>query len=519
MRSKKAILNTVASLMLEVFAIFNGLIVPRLILSTFGSSYNGIISSITQFLGYASLLTAGVGGVTRAALYKPLAENNKRVISAIVKATEKFLRKVSFIFIGALVIFASFYPFIKSVTQDENQFSWFFTFTLVMIIGISTFFQYFFGLTYSTVLSADQKQYIDSFIRIVTTVINTILAVILIKVGAGIHLIRLGSSLIYLLNPLAIHFYVKRKYGIIKDSEPDNSAIKQKWDAFGHQIAHFVHANTDLVILSFFSTLKEISVYTVYNFVNIGVRTAVTSTFKGIDSAFGNMIAKNEKELLIKNFSMFEFLMHSISIVLFVCMAILITPFVLVYTKGITDINYNRLIFGYLFALTGFLYCVRIPCQTIAEAAGHFKQTRNGALLEAILNISISLVLIKPLGINGIMIGTMVAMFFRTIQYTWYVYRNIINQSLLPVLYRYLATVLNIVVIIGIVYFINLPTPKNYLTWTTNGVIVFLISFVVTFIFSLVFARKDLINFIEILKNLLRQYHNIIPRIKNKNPR
>ena len=67
-------MNMMASIGYEMVAVICGLILPRLILSTFGSSYNGITSSITQFLSCVTLLRAGIGGVTRASLYKPLAD-------------------------------------------------------------------------------------------------------------------------------------------------------------------------------------------------------------------------------------------------------------------------------------------------------------------------------------------------------------------------------------------------------------------------------------------------------------
>ncbi len=95
MRSQKALKNMVVTMGYQLVAVICGLIVPRLILSHFGSSYNGITSSITQFLSCVALLRAGVFGVTRAALYKPLAEKNLTEISAIVNATERFMRRIA----------------------------------------------------------------------------------------------------------------------------------------------------------------------------------------------------------------------------------------------------------------------------------------------------------------------------------------------------------------------------------------------------------------------------------------
>ena len=105
---KKKILNNIlASLILEIVSVVCSFILPRMIISEFGSEYNGIVASVTQFLSVVTLLRSGVGGVTKAALYKPLVENNVHKISAIIKATEHFMRKIAYVFVAFLVLMAT----------------------------------------------------------------------------------------------------------------------------------------------------------------------------------------------------------------------------------------------------------------------------------------------------------------------------------------------------------------------------------------------------------------------------
>ena len=75
--------NTVSSLMNQVVTVLYGLVLPRLILSTYGSEVNGLLSSITQFLGFISLLDLGVGAVIQSAYYKPIAERDSYSINLI----------------------------------------------------------------------------------------------------------------------------------------------------------------------------------------------------------------------------------------------------------------------------------------------------------------------------------------------------------------------------------------------------------------------------------------------------
>ena len=159
-RSQKAILNTMSELFFEIVVAVCSFVLPRLVLSHFGSEYNGIILSISQFIGCIALLKAGIGGVTRAALYKPIAEKDTEGISEIVNATQGFMQKIAIVFSISAVVFACVYPFLV-----EKDFNWFFAFSLVLILSIDTFAQYYFGLPYQMVLQADQKTYITSLLN------------------------------------------------------------------------------------------------------------------------------------------------------------------------------------------------------------------------------------------------------------------------------------------------------------------------------------------------------------------
>lgn len=418
---KRIILNSGSAFLYEGVSIICGFILPRLILSRFGSSYNGLIQSITQFISYISLLKGGIGGVSRAALYKPLAQKDVNKINGILNATSVFMNKVIALFGAGLVAYAFVYPLLV-----RNEFDYFFTFSLVLIIGISTFAQSYLVVAYQMLLKADQKVYISMCIDIVTTVLNTVAAALIISLGFGIHAVKLGSAGVYLLTPALTKMYVKKHYRIDRTVPADNAAISQRWEAFAHQLASFVHGNTDIVILTIFSNTLEISVYSVYYLIIHGVRRGILALTTGVEDIFGRMIAKEEKEMLARNFGIYECILFGGATLAMTATVILCTPFVRLYTAGIRDVNYIRPEFGCIAIIGQFFYCVRVPYESVVKASGHFKQTRNGAIAESVINIVLSLILVIPLGIVGVALGTLSAMVFRTIQYTVYAERHII---------------------------------------------------------------------------------------------
>ena len=96
---KKVMLNVGCTMLCQLVTFISGLIVPRLILSTFGSEANGLVSSITQFLNYIALVEGGIGSVVLTALYGPLAKKDDRKISSVLKAAENFFRQIASIFV------------------------------------------------------------------------------------------------------------------------------------------------------------------------------------------------------------------------------------------------------------------------------------------------------------------------------------------------------------------------------------------------------------------------------------
>ena len=424
MRGRKAVLNTVFSLLEEFISVACGFILPRLILSAFGSKYNGLTSSITQFLSCAILLRSGIGGATRAALYKPLAENDQPKLNAIVKATDMFMKRIGIILAFIIVIFAAIYPFLV-----RNQFGWLFTFSLFLIIGASTFAESFFGVTYLIVLQADQRLWVSSLLKSICYIANTLIGAFLILNGASIHLVKLGSSFVFVLYPIVLGAYVKNYYKIDSNCKPDFSAIEQRWDAFWQQVGAFVMNNTDVMVLTTFSDLLEVSVYSVYNMVISGLRRLIVSFSTGLEAAFGNMIAKNEKKVLHENVAVIELVMYGVSTIMYTCTAVLILGFVSIYTNKVTDVNYIRPAFAYIIILAHFFNGIRMPYQMVVQAAGHYKQTKKGAIIEPILNIVLSIIFVFRYGLIGVSIGTLAATVFRTVQYSMYMRRNLVIRS------------------------------------------------------------------------------------------
>ncbi len=385
----------------------------------------------------------------------------------IIKTAKSFFHKIGFIFLAYIAILLIIYPLFVN-----NSFGTIYTTTLLLIISISILARYFLGLTYKLLIQADQKGFISNIIEAIIIIINSIGVVVLIKSGVSIHLVKLWSAIIFSLSAIVYYVYVKKHYPLEKDCAVDNDLIKDRWSAFGHHIAASIHFNTDPVILTIFSTVKEVSVYSVYAMIVSGVRGMIANLPMSLSATFGNMIANGEEDSLKKKYTAFDYLNLIVVAIAYTATIILIIPFVRLYTNEVADADYIRPFFAILIVIAEAFYNIQMSYSTIVWAAGHFRQTRRDSYLEAIINVVVSLVLVRKLGLSGVAIGTICGMGYRMITYAIYLSKNIVCWSFRDVLRRYVITLYAVIVSYFVVIRFISYHVVDYVSWIIYAIIV-----------------------------------------------
>lgn len=456
-RKKKLLLNTITSLLFQVTTVICGFILPRLILKHYGSEVNGIISSITQFLALISFLDLGVGSVVQSSLYKPLALKDEIQISEVITSAGKFFNKIAIALSIYIVFLFCVFPFIS-----HSAFDWKYIDVLIAVICISTFSQYYFGVVDRLLLNADQRGYIQYTAQIATLIINTLTCYIMIENGFSIHIVKLSTSLIYLLRPVFIRLYVNRHYKINRKSKYDVEPIKQKWNGMSQHLASVVLDNTDTVVLTVFSTPINVSIYSVYHMIVYGVKQLFLSLTTGIQALIGEMWAKQELDQLKSFFGRVEWLIHTGTVFVFGCMGLLIIPFVKLYTIDVNDADYIQVVFSVLIVLANAVHCFRLPYNIMILAGGHYKQTQHNYIIAAVLNLLVSIISVSAWGLVGVAIGTLVAMLYQTVWMAIYVSRNLVRWPFFNFIKQFVVDVITILLIFIIGFYVGFEA-NNYL--------------------------------------------------------
>jgi len=465
-RVSRARINELSTLLNQLITTGIGVIIPWIMIDHFGSEAYGATTSIAQFLAYISLFEGGIGRVARGALYAPLAEGDNEKISGIYLAVKRFFRILGLAFLGYALILALFYYDIADVSGFTREY----LFLLVLAIALGKFAEYMGGITNITLFNADQRQYVVNSVVIFTSILNVAMIALLAVLGADILWVKLVSSMVFVLKPIIFTAYLKRNYRIEKNAKLD--ALKNKATGIAQHIAYVIQNNTDVLILTICADLKMVAVYSVYHLVTYSLRSITISCTGGMEAVFGNMIVKGEQEELIATYRNYKFTLTVLTVVLFGAAALLILPFVKIYTNGVSDVDYIRPVFAALLLVADAINCLIWPCFNLTIAANKLKESKLGAYLEAALNVSVSIVLVFWDPLIGVAIGTLASALFKSVYYMVFSSKKILRVNVYKPMFCFLFTCILLIVFTVCGSFLSGVVPVyDYWDWILMGIV------------------------------------------------
>lgn len=424
-RRKEVALTIVSNVALQFTTALCGFILPPLVVRTFGSEINGMVSSISQFVAYLNIVEAGIGAASIAALYRPLAEDDSDSVNGILSATRIFYLRSGAVFTALIFALSLTYPLIIGNQTDRLTSG-----LMVLILGITGAAEFFLIGKYRVLLTADRKIYVISLIQIAAVAANTVVAVALIKCGCGILTVKFASALVYLSRYFWILGYVKFHYRNLNlHSRPDKEAVSQSRNALVHQIAGLIVFNSPVVLITVFCSLKDASVYSMYAMVFSAVSQILASLSNGMQAFFGESMAKEQGEKTARIFGLYETFFFTALFVVYSLAYILIMPFMRIYTRNLTDAEYIQPMLAFLFVIVGIANNLRNPAGQVITAAGHFKLTQWRAVLEGAINIAASVAFVLLLGFQGVLLGSLCSYAYRTLDIIFYANRRILRRK------------------------------------------------------------------------------------------
>ena len=485
-RTEKFMLNSISAALLQIVVFIAGMITPRIMLLSYGSEINGLVSSISQFISYFHLVEAGLSAATIYALYSPLANKDYKRINSVVTASKNFYMQAGLIFTGLTVVLSLGYPLIVKT----NLLSMLEVGILVLVLGFSGAFEFFTLAKYRTILTADQRHYIVSLTTMLVTIVKTILIFVMAKLGVGIVMLKFVILFTVFIRSFVLSVYTKKHYKYLDfNATPDNSALNKRWDALYQQILGSVQHGAPTVIATFFTNLKVVSIYSIYGMVLSGINGVLSIFISGLSASFGEVIAKKDEGLLKKTYSEFEYLYYMIITIVYSICFVTIMPFIKIYTADVSDVNYVVPLYGFLFTLNGLLYNLKTPQGMLVISAGMYKETRWRSTIQAAIIVVLGVVLAPFWKLYGILIALCASNLYRVIDLLFFVPRNITKLSPWQSFRRILRLCLN-ACIVWLCFAKVQVDISSYIQWFIFAIIAGLVSLGITILTNWLFEKN-----------------------------
>lgn len=468
---KRGFYNIIWGVFGQVITIALGIVVPRLVLVSFGSEVNGLLNSITQIYAYFTLIEAGIGATTLQALYKPTADKDKDAINGILSATSRYYKRVALIYFGAVMVFATVYPLTVNSSLPKI---W--IFFIILLNGLGSVINFWIQGKYTIFLSSIGKSYVNTNLGTVSNVLTSASKIILLLMGCDVLQLQVVYFVISIIKMLFIYFYIKRNYSWINvKAEPNYSALSQRNSVLIHQISYLIFSNTDVLLITYFLGLKEVSVYSMYLMLFTYINVFATQIYSAFNFRLGQIYNSNI-DLYKKYHDIFEVYYLSIVFIMFTMVYVFIVPFLNLYTAGVNDVNYLDYKLAFLFFAMNILSSGRNSSVMVINYAGHFKNTIKQTVIESVINVVCSLAFINIFGIYGVLMGTIAALLYRMIDMVIYSNKRLLKRSSFITFRRWILNLGISFIVIFITHKIDINS-DSYFSLILSAIIIGIIIF------------------------------------------
>lgn len=407
MRTRNSIINIAIGLISQVVIVLLGFLSRKVFIDNLGVEYLGINGLLTNVLSMLSLVEWGVGSTMLFSLYKPLAQNDTFKIAGLMQVYKKIYRYLAIL---VFLMSMALYPFLDIFIKDVDSVPY-----IGIVYGIfvmQNLLSYLFTYKFS-LINADQKGYILNGINTMFYILMTGIKIFILMRYQNYILFLSIDLIMILIRNLISSTIVDKRYSFLKeikncdlDSESRADLITRFKSVMFHKIGAYCVFGTDNLLISALVSVKAVGLYSNYTMIIQQLDALIQPIFTGINASVGNMIAVESKD---KSYSVFRvmflinFWIYSIATIF---LYNLMQPFIEWWLgSGLTigGITFNIIILNF------FINGMRVSINITKTTAGLVNEDKYVPLIEAGINLVISVLLASRFGLAGIFLGTTIS--------------------------------------------------------------------------------------------------------------
>lgn len=503
-RSKKSIKNFIYALVGQSLGLIVSFISRIVFIKILGSEYLGLNGLFTNILTVLSLAELGIGEAITFSLYKPLADDDREKCAMLMQFYKK-----TYICIGLiiLVVGISITPLLPFLIKDIPNIEYINIIYILFVINTS--FSYFYSYKRNLII-ADQKRYIATFFRYLFYVILNVTQMIFLLINHSYFIFLILQITFTIIENLCISVKANKMYPYLKnknstrlDKKSKNEIVKNTKAMMMHRIGSVVVNSTDNLLLSAFSGLSVVGIYSNYYLIINALNLVFGQFFNSLTASVGNLIASEDKNKQYDIFKKIDFLNFWIYSFSSICLLCLLNNFIEVWLGKEYVFSYSIII---IIIINFYVNGMRKTILMFKDAAGLFYQDRWKSIIEAIINLIVSIILVIKYGAIGVFIGTFVSSITTCLWVEPFVlYKYCFDKNVKNYFKQYIMRFILTVSLASCMYFICSFSPFNiYISLILNGL---LCAVIINFLYWIFYHNTEEYKYVksEIFNKILKK--------------
>jgi len=374
---------------------------------TIGIEYLGANSLFTNVLALLSLTELGFGSAIAFSLYRPLAYKDVETIKSLMLFYKKAYRIIAFVILGLGILIT---PFLQYIVHDPGNIEHIYVIYFVFLYN--TVVSYLFSHR-MTILAADQKSYLMTNVNLVITILTSGIQLVVMLTTKNYFVYLFVGVVINTVQWYFINRFIDRYYPYLQDEHVLPLASKEKKQIAKNVKAMVFHKfgelcinQTDNIIISSFISITAVGLYNNYYMIIGIINKFAVSVFSAATASLGNLIATESYERRYEVFKRYNFLGFWVYTWTGICLFQLLHPFVELWLGSeylIGELTLALVILNY------YLVGMRTPIGNVKMAAGLYAQDRWAPIIQAAINLIVSIAAVRKMGLAGVFLGTVVS--------------------------------------------------------------------------------------------------------------
>ena len=450
-RTRRAFVNIIWGFIEKMITLICPFIIRTIMIYKLGNEYLGLNGLFTSILQVLSLAELGFGDAIVFSMYKPIIENDNKMLSALLNLYKKVYRIIGMVILCVgLLILPFITKFVKGGYPSEVN-----IYVLYCIYLFNTVISYFLFAYKESLLKAHQRNDVNSRILSGCNIVMYVLQIIVLLLFSNYYLYIVIMPVTTIVLNCVRSLFVKKMYPqIVCEGHIEKDAViglsKRIIGLTLNKLAQVCRNSFDSIIISSFLGLVILARYQNYYYIISALTVMVSIITTAVGAGIGSSIAAETVEKNYSDYKEFLFIYNWIACFCTVCMLCLYQPFIELWVGKSNVLPLSTVILCCIYFYTMKLGDI---AAVYRQAAGIWWEDKFRPIVESVVNLAVNIVLVKYIGVDGVLVSTIISIVCINIPWATYVlFKVYFKMSIKEVFFKYIRYFIETTVLCAVVY-------------------------------------------------------------------